>query len=76
MFTQCIVNTNIAFAIRTRKEKRKKKYRTANCDGTCIDYFASFSQFRIWNKTRHEKSDQIVMYFSINGVIFASRSVF
>lgn len=76
MFTQCIVNTNIAFAIRTRKEKRKKKYRTANCDGTCIDYFASFTPFRIWNKTRHEKSDQIVMYFSINGVISASCSVF
>lgn len=32
--------------------------------------------FGIFNKTRHEKSDQIVMYFSINGVIFASRSVF
>lgn len=24
MFTQCIVNTNIAFAIRTRKKKTKK----------------------------------------------------
>lgn len=76
MFTHCIVNTYIAFAIRTRKKNEKKKYRTANCDGTCIDYFASFTPFRIWNKTRHEKSDQIVMYFSINGVIFASRSVF